>query len=155
MKPRRKKAGARKHTFRVWTHAQAAAALPYLTSIARSVREHYLRGRAHRRRAQRLQERPGRPDRRALLDLQEAVREAEEAEERFHGALKELWRLNVYCLDPARGVALIPFARDDQLAWFIFDLFDPDKLSSWRFHADPLETRRPLSEDVKAPALLV
>jgi hypothetical protein len=153
MKNRRKKAATKEHTFRVWTHAQAAAALPYLTSVLKSVREQYLQGRSHRARAQQLRNRPGRPNRQALLELEAAVREAESAEARFDDDLKELWQLNVYCLDPAQGVALIPFAHpDEQLAWFVFDLFDPDKLSSWRFHADPLETRRPLSDEVKPPS---
>ena len=156
MKNRRKKAAARKHTFRVWTHPQAAAALPYLTSVVRSVREHYLQFRSERHRALRLRQRPGRPDRQALLDLEAAARETDLLEDRFNDDLRELWRLNIYCLDPAQGLALIPFAHDEQLAWFVFDLFDPSKVSSWRFHADPLETRRPLSDEVKAaPTMIV
>jgi hypothetical protein len=152
MKPRRKKAKARGRIFRVWTHAQAATALPYIASIMRTVREQYLAARANRLRAKHLQGRPGRPDRQALLALEAAVQEAEEAEGRFEEALKELWRLNIYCLDPVQGLALIPFAHpDQQLAWFVFELFEKDQLRSWRFHGDPLESRRPLSDEVTAP----
>jgi hypothetical protein len=156
MKKRRKKPAAKANSFRVWTHAQAEAALPYLTSVMRSVREEYLQVRFLRTRARRLQDRPGRPDRGVLLAQEAAAREAAEAEARFEDALQELWRANVYCLDPAQGLALVPFAHEDQLAWFVLDLFDPKRISSWRFHADPLETRRPLSEAVKeAPRLVV
>jgi hypothetical protein len=157
MKKRRKKPAAKASNFRVWTHAQAEAALPYLTSVMRSVREEYLQTRVHRSRCRRLRGRPGRPDRQALLAQEAAAREAAEAEARFEDVLQELWRANVYCLDPAQGLALVPFAHEDQLAWFVLDLFDPKRLSSWRFHADPLETRRPLSEAVTAapPRLVV
>ena len=47
--------------------------------------------------------------------------------------------------DPIKGQALIPFAQEDQLAWYIFDLFDGNSLHFWRYHKDPLETRRPLA----------
>src|SRR6266446_176739 len=95
---------------------------------------------------ERLARRPGRPDRGALIAHAEAVREAAEANERFESGLKELLRLHMYCLDPVRGLALIPFAHGDQLAWFVFDLFEANPLGAWRYHEDPLTTRRPLAE---------
>jgi hypothetical protein len=136
----------------VWTHAEAQKALPYISSIMCSAREHQLQARAARLHARRLRERPGRPDRDTLLALEGALREAERAEGQLHDALRELWRLNVYCLDPIQGTALIPFAHaEQQLAWYVFELFEKDQLRSWRFHGDPLETRRPLSECAEEP----
>ena len=68
-----------------------------------------------------------------------------EAEDRLQDALEELHTLDIYCLDPVQGLALIPFALGDELAWFIYDLFDPKSLNFWRYHRDPVEMRRPVS----------
>ena len=54
--------------------------------------------------------------------------------------------IDVYLLDPALGVAFIPFKKEEELAWFVFDLFDSDDLKAWRLHQDPLEMRRPIAE---------
>ena len=132
---------------RLWTHAEAVKALPYLRSIVRSLREHWLHLQRVRLEVRRLDARPGRPDRQALILRAEATREAELAAERFRETLRELEALDVYCLEPAGGVALIPFRQGDDLAWFVFDLFDPEPLRFWRFQDDPLETRRPLTVD--------
>jgi hypothetical protein len=43
-------------------------------------------------------------------------------------------------------MAWIPFSHDNQLAWFVFDLFDTEPIRYWRYQTDPLETRRPVSE---------
>ncbi len=49
-------------------------------------------------------------------------------------------------LDPVHGQALVPFVHEEQLAWYVFDLFDPQPLRFWRFQSDPDETRRPLTQ---------
>jgi hypothetical protein len=122
----------------------------------RSVREHHLQTVRHSLRARRLRERPGRPNRTTLLALDAAGRDLGRSEDQLREALKELWRLNVYCLDAIEGTALIPFAHpDQQLAWFVFELFAENHLRSWRFQSDPLETRRPLTDEVRAPTLIV
>lgn len=138
----------------VWTFGQVQHALPYIASVMRSLREHRLAALSHDRKARRLAALPGRPDRATLIAQQEAVREAREADEHFQAALDELHTLDIYCLDPVRGEALIPFAHEQQLAWFVFDLFQPSYIHSWRFHTDPLETRHPLTDAQKelAPA---
>jgi hypothetical protein len=130
----------------MWTYAEAVAALPYLRSIVRSLREHRLERQQARLRVQRIDARPGRPSRQLLLLRAEAGQEADRADERFDEALNELLALNVSCLDPANGLALIPFRQGDELAWFVFDLFAPRGLDAWRFHADPLSMRRQLGE---------
>jgi hypothetical protein len=146
MKRNRKETGKREVTVRVWTYADARTALPYLTSIVRSLREHWLESCGHRRRERLLAKRPGRPDRATLIATQDAAREAEAAEGRFFDALAELQALDIYCIDPVRGQALVPFMHEKQLAWYVFDLFEPDYFRFWRFHSDPLETRRPIAE---------
>jgi hypothetical protein len=113
----------------------------------RSLREHSLEAQQLRLRARRLTERPGRPDRAGILAHTAVADAAREAEERFHEALDELHTLDIYCLNPGAGLALIPFAREERLAWFVFDLFDPsDPIRFWRYHQDSLETRRPIAE---------
>jgi hypothetical protein len=133
-------------TLRLWTYAEAVKALPYLRAIVRSLREHWLEMQQARRQVRRMDARLGRPDRQALILRQEAGREAERAEEKLEGTLRELLALSVMCLDPAKGLAFIPFRQGDDLAWFVYDLFAPRELEAWRFHTDPLETRRPLLE---------
>jgi hypothetical protein len=136
----------------VWTYDQARRVLPYVASIMRSLRDHHLEAQQQRMRAQRLAEQPGRPDRAAILSHAEAVQAAEHAEEQFHQALDELHTLDIYCLDPVAGLALIPFAMGKRLAWFVFDLFDADDpLRAWRYHQDPLEMRRPIPEALAGP----
>ena len=151
---KRDQRGAKRHKrpVRVWTLAQARAALPYLSSVLRSLREHRLEALGRRRDAKQLAQRPGRPTRATLTAHADAVRDADEAEARAGHALDELRALDVRATDPVAGVAHIPFVRGDELAWFVFDLFDADPIQSWRFHADPPETRRPLDElDEESP----
>lgn len=154
MSRRNRKAKRRAELIPVWTYDQIHKALPYLSSVMRSAREHRLDAQTHDRHAGQLANRPGRPDRATLIDHEEALQTARHADERFHEALEELHSLGIYCLDPVRGEALVPFAHQEQLAWFIFDLFDPDQLQHWRFHTDPLETRHPITDAQKAPPAL-
>jgi hypothetical protein len=146
MKRNSKGAKRRRQTVRIWSHEEARTALPYLASIVRSLREHKLEANAQELRARQLANLPGRPDRVTLIALEEARKAAQEAEARFQDALFELQSLDIYCLDPIAGQALIPFVQDEQLAWFIYDLFDAEPLQFWRYHSDDLETRRPLRE---------
>jgi hypothetical protein len=127
----------------MWTYRRAAKSLPYLRAVARSVRERWLHMERARLHVRRLAARGGRPlDRHGLIVRAEAGREAALAEGQFNEGLRELEDIDVYCLDPARGLALIPFRHGDELAWFVFDLFDARGLVGWRLHADPLGTLR-------------
>src|SRR5262245_17710521 len=110
---------------RLWTHAEAVQALPYLRAVVRSLREHWLHLQQVRLQVRRLDARPGRPDRQAMISRAEAARDAGRAEDQFNEAESEMEALDVYCLDPAKGLALIPFRQGDDLAWFVFDLFAP------------------------------
>jgi hypothetical protein len=145
MKRNRKGAAWRSATIQPWTYHGAQKALPYLASVMRSLREHKLEALRHRLAAQRLADRPGRPDRQTLIAQEEALREAQRAETSYQDTLDELQSIDVYPLQPVHGRALVPFMHQDQLAWFIYDLFDSEPLRFWRFHSDPLETRRPVT----------
>jgi hypothetical protein len=144
-----KGAKQRRQTLQVWTFAQAQAAVPYIASVVRSIREHALAALSHAREARRLKDRPGRPDRAALIAQQEAEQAALRADEQFQDAVTELQHLDVYCLDPIQGQALVPFVHDEQLAWYIFDLHDDPQLRFWRFQSDPEDTRRPITATQK------
>jgi hypothetical protein len=111
-----------------------------------SLRDHQLDAQSAELRAQRLADRPGQPNRDALLAQQNWLDEGSSARTRADEALEELNRLDAFCLDPINGLALVPFVHEEQLAWFIIDLFADDMLSAWRYHEDPLETRRPIGE---------
>jgi hypothetical protein len=129
----------------LWSLAEARAAAPYIASVARSIREHALEARTQRNHLQALADQPGRPDRTALIAWDESSRQLHRAEEQFREAVEELEALDIYCLDPIQGQALVPFVHDEQLAWYIFDLFDNQHFRSWRYQSDPEETRRKLT----------
>lgn len=133
---------------RLWTHAKALAAVPYLRSVLASVREHWLEMQQFRREKERLDERPGRPDRATTIQRALAQRNAEAAAQQFDDAMHELLALDVYCMDPVQGQALIPFMQSGHLAWFVFGMFESEGLKEWRFHADPANKRRVLGQPV-------
>jgi hypothetical protein len=105
---------------RVWSYDEAKKAVPYISGIMRSLREHCLESQSHKRTAQRLADKPGRPDRAALVAHGEEVRQATEAQNRFDDGIAELHALDVFCLDPITGEAVIPFLHAKKLAWFVF-----------------------------------
>jgi hypothetical protein len=131
-----------------WNYGEAVKARSYLRAVTGSLREHSLNLHSARLRLERLDSRAGRPDRETLIQRADAAREVEQADRDFHEAIHELNALDVYCADPARGLAMIPFKKGNRLAWYVFDLFAPQGLVGWRFHADPMEARRPLAEQL-------
>jgi hypothetical protein len=149
---RNKGAKKRQQTIPVWTLAQANNAIPYLASVMQTAREYRLEAQRHDLTARRLTRQPGRPDRTGIIALQEALREHQLANDRFHEALEELHDLGIFCLDPIRGLALVPFAHQQELAWYVYDLFDPKPFRFWRFHKDGLEVRRPIAEVQQGPS---
>jgi hypothetical protein len=145
MKRRRNKEKRAMRALRLWTYEEAARAVPYLRSVVSSLREHWLEAQRQRRAGELLANRPGRPDRQRLLTSEDLHRRQESAESHFNEALEELMAIDVYLLDPVKGVALIPFRKEDDLAWYVFDQYSAPGLSGWRFHNDPLEECRPLT----------
>jgi hypothetical protein len=142
---RNKGAKKTRDTLQVWSLNQARAAIPYLSSVLRSMREHVLVALAANHRAKRIATKPGRTTRLDMVAIHEAEHEARQAEARFQEAAGELEEIDVFTLDPVRGQALIPFVQDEQLAWYIFDLFDNKPFRFWRFQSDPEDTRRPIT----------
>ena len=71
------------------------------------------------------------------------------AQAKFDDALVELNAIDVFLLDPVQGLALIPFRKEDDLAWYVFDYFTPRGLIGWRYHHDPIEECRPLETQEK------
>jgi hypothetical protein len=134
---------------RLWTHAETLKAWPYIRSLVTSIREHWLALHQGKREAALQDRKKGRPDRHALIHMEDTRQNIERAEEALDDALRELVAIDVYCLDPANGLALIPFRKGDNLAWFVFDLFEPEGLQAWRFHHDPLQERRPITDAEK------
>jgi uncharacterized protein DUF2203 len=150
MKRHRRRPKRQVRAIRLWSYPEAAKALPYLRSLTDSLRGHWLELQERQLAARRLNDlrKPTRSDRIALEDAQE---DARRAEEHFDDALEELMRLDIFLLDPVRGLALIPFQQEEELAWYVFDLFDKDGLTSWRYHKDPLDTRRPVPRNTEVP----
>lgn len=150
-----KKAKKERRLIHPWTYARAQGALSYIRSVMQSLRDHRLEFQSQNLEAQRLSDRPGRPDRATLIAREDAAQAAVKAQERFDDALNELGRLDVYCIDPVNGIAFIPFVQGEQLAWYVFDLFSETSLDGWRYHEDPLETRRPIAEVADQPPTAV
>ncbi len=136
----------RRQRIRLWDYAEARGVVPYVASIMASIREHWLETVGHDLRVRRLANRCGRPDRDRLIAHAEAVEGGRQASEKLQAALEELQALDIYCVDPVQGEALIPFKHANQLAWFVYNQFERDPLRFWRYHEDPLESRRPLVE---------
>ena len=134
-------------TQRLWSYEAALRAVPYLRAVVRSLREDWLHLQSVRRQIQRLDSRPGQPDRQTLIRRAAAVQELDQADIKLEETFDELKAIDVYCLEPAQGLASIPFSKGNELAWYVFDLFSPQGLEAWRFHGDPLEKRRPLEQN--------
>lgn len=141
--PRRTK--KRRRIVRMWTHPEALAAVGYIRSIINTLREQYTEVLFCQKTLRELAERHGRPDRATLIHQQETEHQLVRVREAFNEARAELESLGISLLDPTRGLALIPFIHDDQLAWYVFDLFDPKPLRFWRYPDDPSDTRRPVA----------
>jgi hypothetical protein len=150
MKRQPKGSKPRRKAIQVWTYDQAVKAVPYLSSVVRSLREHATELAAARGEARRLNDRAGRPDRSTLIALENAQGDARRAEAHMEDDLDELERMDVYSLDPFRGQALVPFVHQEQLAWYVFDLFDANPFAAWRYQSDPEDTRRPVTALQKA-----
>jgi hypothetical protein len=145
MKRNPKSAKSRAEAIQVWTLAQAQAAVPYVNSVVRSLREHALDIQKYKLTVEKINHLAGRPKRDTLIAEQETKQDLTRAEHEFQDAADELQALDIYTLDPIRGQALVPFVHDEQLAWYIFDLFDANPFRFWRFQSDPEETRRPIT----------
>src|SRR6516164_2278615 len=87
---------------RLWTYDAALRAVPYLRAVVRSLREHWLHSQSVRRQIQRLDSRPGRPDRQTLVRRAVAVKELEHVDAELEETFAELEAIGVFYLDPAQ-----------------------------------------------------
>ncbi len=133
-------------TLRLWTYQDALKAVPYLRSLTQSLRDGWLEMRQAQEQVRRIEARPGCADRDSLIRLDESNRDIERVEDKLDETMHEMLALSAYCVDPGAGLAVIPFLKDEALAWFVFELFDPKGLIAWRLYSDPLTTRRPLAD---------
>src|ERR1700722_409040 len=145
MKRQPKRSKRRREQLQLWTYAQAQAACPYIRSVVTSLREQVLEVQSAQRRLQQLNNRPGRANRATLIETPEAQQHVHRIESQVEQTNEELDAINIFALNPLQGQVLLPFVHEDQLAWYIFDLFDPKPLRFWRFQEDSLDTRRPIA----------
>ena len=146
MKPNQKRSPRPQKKVQFWTRERALAALPYVIPVVKSVRDYTLQKRAHRLRAKRLSEQPGRPTRDVLIAQEVALREAQQAQLCLEEALRELYVLNLKSVDALNGHVLFPIIQSNQMAWLIFELHAETPFQEWRFRDDPNDVRRPISE---------
>ncbi|MFO0866863.1 MAG: DUF2203 family protein [Gemmataceae bacterium] len=141
---RRARKNRKLRAIRLWTLPQADHAVPYLRSVVTSLRDSWLDAQKERLRKDRLAKE--KPDRSHLMALEDAKNDFTKARDSVQDAVRELRRIDVFPLDPIHGTVLIPFQKEDNLAWYVFDLFDEKGLAGWRYHQDPIEQRRPMTE---------
>ena len=126
----------------VWSYDQTIKALPYLLEVIRSLRENYLAMQFANHRLNKIGQRLGRPDRSAFIAKQEAQMDSETASSKYNQDVAELESMGMFVASPANGVVAIPFIEEEQLAWFILELYHEDHVVGWRYQSDPLDTRR-------------
>ena len=126
----------------VWSYDQTIKALPYLLEVIRSLRENYLAMQFANHRLTKIGQRLGRPDRSAFIAKQEAQLDSETSSSKYNQDVAELESMVMFVASPANGVVAIPFIEEEQLAWFILELYYEDHVVGWRYQSDPLDTRR-------------
>lgn len=153
MKKNRGKRGGQMN-LKAWTFSEAASALPYVRSILESLRELALERNRLRLQLERLQHHLGRPRRSDLIAKAETESHAEQTEAAFFEAFDELLAIGVECLDPIQGGAAFPFLHENQVAWFIYHLYEGSQLRWWRYDTDSQDTRRAIRSDMKGDGRL-
>ena len=126
----------------VWSYDQTIKALPYLLEVIRSLRENYLAMQFANHRLSKIGQRLGRPDRSTFIAKQEAQLDSETASSKYNQDVAELESMGMFVASPGNGVVAIPFIEEEQLAWFILELYHEDHVVGWRYQSDPLDTRR-------------
>jgi hypothetical protein len=129
----------------LWTWGEVAKAVPYLRSITGSLREHWLDMLNAQRDIDRSAKVKTLPKTQQLLQNQRRLDERERARGKFDEALEELHGLEAYLIDPVNGTAVMPFRKEDDLAWYVFDHFAPPGVIGWRYQNDPEGECRPLN----------
>jgi hypothetical protein len=144
MKPRRKRS-KRMRVLHLWSWTEVSKAVPYLHSVIDSLREHWLEVLNAQHKLDRGARAAGPVKRQQIIEEETQKDERHRAQNQFDDALEELNKVDVFLLDPVKGMALVPFRKEDDLAWYVFDHFAPRGVVGWRYHNDPIEECRSLS----------
>lgn len=144
MKPQRERTN-RMQVMHLWTWDQVVKAVPYLRSITGSLREHWLDMHRAQRDLDRSAKNKAESKTRHLVHSQHRLEERDRARGQFEAALDELHGVEAYLIDPVQGTAVMPFRKEDDLAWYVFDHFAPRGVIGWRYEKDPVEECRPLN----------
>lgn len=142
---KRRERSGRMRVMHLWDWSEATKAVPYLHSVIGSLREHWLEVLTAKRQLDKSSTRKAPAKRQQLVEENMRRDEAQRAQDRFEDALEELNRIDVFLIDPVCGLGLIPFRKEDDLAWYVFDHFAPRGVVGWRYHDDPIEECRPLN----------
>ena len=149
---RRRERSQRMQALRLWSWSEVVKAIPYLRSVIGSLREHYVDVLAAQRQIDKANNSKGPAKRQQIIEHQSSQEEHDRAQAKFEDSLEELNRLDVFLLDPVRGLALIPFRKGDELAWYVFDHYATRGVIGWRLHNDPIDECRPLDSAEPAAA---
>jgi len=149
MKPRRERS-KRMRALRLWSWSEVTKAVAYLHSVIGSLREHWLEVLRAQRQIDLASKQNSPANRQQIIDEASRADERQRAQTKFDDALEELNGIDVFLLDPVKGSALIPFRKEDDLAWYVFDHFAKPGVIGWRYHQDPIEECRPLETPVEA-----
>lgn len=141
---KRRERNERMRVMHLWDWSEVVKAVPYLHSVIGSLREHWLDVLTVQRHLDRAAAQPGLAKRQQMIEMQGHQDERQRAQAKFDDALGELNEIDVFLLDPVRGLALIPFRKEDDLAWYVFDHHSSRGVIGWRFHNDPMDECRPL-----------
>jgi len=149
-RPNRSRRKSRRiRVMRLWKYPEAVKARPYLSGVLGSLRDDWLDLQQQQLNEERLADKKA--DRTTLIRLEDTRKASHRASERFRDSLRELRKIDVFLLDPVQGIAFIPFQKEEELAWMIYDRFDENGLVAWRLHSDPIEQRRPIEEITALP----
>jgi Uncharacterized conserved protein (DUF2203) len=129
----------------LWDRSEVTKAVPYLRSVIGSLREHWLEMINAERRLHRSANDKAPFRRHQIIEKEKHQAERQRARDQFDDALEELIGVDVFLTDPVRGLAVIPFRKDDDVAWYCYDQFAKRGLVGWRYPNDPDEGFRPLS----------
>ena len=141
----RKKRSKKVRILHLWNFSEVIKAVPYLRSIIGSLRESWLDVLNTQRQLERVTKEKKPSCTQKIIEVEARRDENERAQSTFNEALRELNDIDVFLLEPVKGLALVPFRKEDDLAWYVFDHFAPRGLIGWRYHSDPIEACRPLT----------
>jgi len=81
--------------------------------------------------------------RRQIIEKEKRQHERQRAQDQFDDALEELIGVDVFLTDPVRGLAVVPFRKGDDVAWYVYDQFAKRGLVGWRMPTTPMTAVAP------------